>query len=131
MAFKNCALEDDELREYTLTLWPRSGEKYTPSGGTIDRENDIRLFNYGNGSYREESDCYQFIFDFKGIVLNIDIRIEIKGDNEYYYLNKIEGDCPVNKKKIKQALREALKVYGNRIALLLGEDESDKIIMKF
>lgn len=47
--------------------------KKTPEGGIIDRENEIRLFCYGNGPFREAYNEYQFIFDYKGVVRNINI----------------------------------------------------------
>ena len=69
MGFVNCALEESERRTYRT---PRMRQDMVFGGGTIDRENDVRLFCYANGPVREPSDIYSFVFDYKGEVFDID-----------------------------------------------------------
>ncbi len=106
MGFVNCALEESERRVYRTT---RMDKERVFGGGTIDRENDVRLFCYANGPVREQSNFYSFIFDYRGEVL----------DTEFYktWLNHdtIEwrmtySDKELNEKQLK-SLREAMKVY--------------------
>ena len=125
MAFQIYKLNEVERREYILTLWPRLG------GGIIDCENDIRLFYYGNGSYREASNEYQFIFDYKGIAMNVNVRLVYDGDDAHYSLIELKGNVNFNSDEIMPSLREAIKAYGNRRFLRYGEDLSDKIYIDF
>ena len=121
MAFKRYRFkEDDELRTYTLTMSPRNGEIITPKGGIVDCENDVRLYCYGNGPYREPCDEYQFIFDYKGIALNVNIAEKIKGDDIYYKLLEIDKKEEVLiTEEMKEALRDAIRFYGT---VKYGED---------
>ena len=131
MAFKIYKLNEEERREYILTLWPRFGERFKPNGGIIDFENDIRLFYYGNGSYMEASDEYQFVFDYKGIAINVNIRLNYDGDDAHYSLIELKGNVNYNIDEIMPPLREAIRAYGNRKHLRYGEDLSDKIYIDF
>lgn len=112
MAFKNCKLSDDELRKYEPG-YPWLQKEFIPTGGTIDRENDIRLFKYGNGPVREPSDLYQFIFDYKGTPLKVQLRQELKGNDVYWRNCQIEcvNDFKYDYDEVKQVLRDAMKVY--------------------
>ena len=47
MGFVNRMLEEDERKEYVLD-YPSKGIRGKFIGGTIDDENDVRLFNYAN-----------------------------------------------------------------------------------
>lgn len=118
MAFENCRLDDDEKRTYHPGYpWQEwlHGE-FMPGAGTIDRENDIRLFNYGNGPVDEPSDLFQFIFDYKGIPLKVEFRQALKDWDVYWYGGYIEPDkvFPYDIKDIMQALHDAMKVYAYR-----------------
>ena len=109
MGFVNRMLEENEIREYVLA-YPRKGIKGGFRGGTIDTENDVRLFRYANGSIgkMEPCDIYSFVFDYKGKVFYIDLRQEISGNDVHWYLA-----CDVSRFNSEQlqSLREALKVY--------------------
>lgn len=115
MAFENCRLNDDEKRSYDPGYpWQEwlHGE-FMPGVGTIDRENDIRLFKYGNGPVDEPSDLFQFIFDYKGFPLRVQFRQAVKKDDVYWCDCGIERvkDFPYDYEDVKQSLRDAMKVY--------------------
>ena len=114
MAFHFDKLSENEYRTYTLTMWPRSGEQFTPKGGIIDWDNNIRLFYYGNGPYRSASNEYQFIFDFKGTVMNVNIGKKVEENDLYYSLLQIDGADSINIEDIKPFLREALRLFWER-----------------
>ena len=111
MAFNTSALEEKERRTYSITMWPRKGEIITPKAGIIDSENDIRLFCYGNGQYREASDEYQFIFDYKGIVMNVNVGEKIKELDVYYSLIEIDGEKELITEEMKKSLSDAIRFY--------------------
>ncbi len=75
MGFVNRMLEENEIKEYVLE-YPGKGNKAKAIGGTIDKENDVKLFCYANGpsGKREPSDIYSFIFDYKGKVYYVHLR---------------------------------------------------------
>ncbi len=107
MGFVNRKLEENEVREYVLG-YPDDGKRMAYRGGTIDTENDVRLFCYANGPIMEPSDIYSFIFDYKGKIFYIDLRQELSGNDVHWYL-----DCDIshfNSEQL-QSLREAMKVY--------------------
>ena len=131
MAFKAYTLKEIERRTYTLTMWPRTGEIITPKGGIIDYDNDIRLFYYGNGPYREASKEYQFIYDYKGTVMNINIAEEIKDNDIYYSLIEIEGTGSLDVNDIKSSLSEAICLFGYRRYFINEEFMKDKIHTDF
>lgn len=115
MAFENCRLSDDELRKYDPGYpWQEwlHGE-FMPGAGTIDRENDIRLFKYGNGPVDEPSDLFQFIFDYKGIPLKVESK-KVLGEHDVYWrgcsIERVK-DFPYDYEDVKQALRDAMTVY--------------------
>ena len=114
MAFQFCELDESEQREYTLTMFPHYGDKRKPGGGIIDFENDIRLCYYGNGPYTEPCDEYQFIFDYKGTAMNINIHQKIEGNDIYYSLIAVEGNGQLCIDEIKPSLREAIRLFGIR-----------------
>ena len=121
MAFKRYRFkEDDELRTYTLTMSPRNGEIITPKGGIVDCENDIRLYCYGNGPYREPSNEYQFIFDYKGVAMNVNVGKRVEDYGVYYKLIEIDKKEEVEiTGEMKEALGDAIRVYGT---IQYGED---------
>ncbi len=111
-------LNENELRSYDPGYPWQSwlhGE-FIPDAGTIDRENDIRLFNYGNGPVDEPSDLYQFIFDYKGIPLKVESKQVLKDWDVFWRGCSIEQveDFPYDYADVKQALRDAMKVYAYR-----------------
>ena len=114
MAFVNRKLEENEIREYVLK-WPREGVKARRNGGTIDDENNVRLFCYGNGetNKREPSDYYQFVFDYKGKVYFIELRRKLAVGDVVFWEDGGRYDWTVNRltEEQKQSLREAMKVY--------------------
>ena len=112
MAFRICTLDESEKREYTLTMFPRYGEKLRPNGGIIDSENDIRLFYYGNGPFREPCSEFQFIFDYKGVAMNINIFEKIKDNDIYYSIIEVKGNGQLSIDEIKPSLRDAIRIYG-------------------
>lgn len=117
MAFVNDFLKEEERREYTLG-WPYSGKIVRFGVGVIDRERDIRLFQYANGPIMEPSDIYSFIFDYKGKVIDIDLQMvfdENDGNTVYWYLNSklnIPESIEEEQLNVIQALREAIEAYG-------------------
>ena len=130
MAFQICKLDELEKREYTITMFPRFGEKLKPNGGIIDFENDIRLFYYGNGPYSEPCNEYQFIFDYKGVAMNINISEKVIKNDIYYSLLKVEGNGQLCIDEIKPFLRDAISIYGtNKYAF--SEENSDMIHFNF
>ena len=107
MGFVNRKLEENEVREYVLSH-PKYGKKMAYRGGTIDAENDVRLFCYGNGPIMEPSDIFSFIFDYKGKVYYVDLKKKISEHVVHWYLA-----CDIshfNSEQL-QSLREAMKVY--------------------
>ena len=131
MAFQICKLEETEKREYTLTMFPRCGEKLKPDGGIIDFENNIRLFYYGNGPYRESCGEYQFIFDYKDTAMNINIGKKIAENDVYYSLIEVQNNGQVNVDEIKPFLREAIRIFGIHKFASNIEDNSDMIHINF
>ena len=107
MGFVNRKLEENEVREYVLSH-PKYGKKMAYRGGTIDAENDVRLFCYGNGPIMEPSDIFSFIFDYKGKVYYVDLKKKISEHVVHWYLA-----CDIshfNSEQL-QSLREAMRVY--------------------
>ena len=60
MAFVNDKLREEERKEYNIPYTSKVKSFY---GGTIDRENDIKLFLLSNGPVMEPSDKFTFVFD--------------------------------------------------------------------
>ena len=110
MGFVNRKLEENEIREYVLD-YPRKGKKAKFVGGTIDTENDVRLFYYANGPIgkMEPCDIYSFVFDYKGKVffINLKEKLLIKNDVHWYLACDVSH---FNSEQL-QSLREAMKVY--------------------
>lgn len=132
MSFKNCKLNDDELREYTPG-YPYMGKVFIPKDGTIDRENDMRLFKYGNGPISEPSDLYQFIFDYKGTPLKVQFRQALKDWNVYWCDCQIVcvNDFKYDYDDVKQALRDAMKVYAYGGYIFMEKNEKCTIHVQF
>ncbi|MBP0967600.1 MAG: hypothetical protein J5722_08195, partial [Oscillospiraceae bacterium] len=130
-AFQICKLDESEKREYTLTMFPHFGEKLRPDGGIIDFENDIRLFYCGNGPYRESSNAYQFVFDYKGIAMNISISEKIVENDIYYSLLEVQGNGQLCIDEMKPFLREAIRIYGNQKYASHDSENSDRIHISF
>ncbi|MGN0317083.1 MAG: hypothetical protein ACI4E1_04010 [Lachnospira sp.] len=109
MGFVNRKLEEDEIREYVLA-YPRKGVKAAFRGGTIDTENDVRLFCYANGpkGKMEPCDIYSFVFDYKGKVYYINLRKKTSEHVVHWY-----SACDLVHFNSEQlhSLREAIKVY--------------------
>ena len=118
MGFVNCALEESERRSYRTS---RMRQDMAFLGGTIDRENDVRLFCYANGPVREPSDVYSFVFDYKGEVFDIDfVKCWIK-DNTIQW-TKLPTNKKLNEEQL-ESLREAMKVFA-----VIGYDISPKVM---
>ena len=109
MGFVNRKLEENEIREYVLRD-PYEGIKGGFRGGTIDTENDVRLFCYANGEIgkMEPCDVYSFVFDYKGKVYYINLRKKISEHVVHWYL---ACDLRHFNSEQLQSLREAMKVY--------------------
>ena len=106
MAFVNDELRDEERKEYSI---PYTKKKKAFYGGTIDRENDIKLFYLSNGPVMEPSNKYKFIFDYKGAVKYPTLVKVVKDYDVTWYLFHSDG---LDKDPAAiQALREAFKVY--------------------
>ena len=121
MGFVNCALEESERRTYRT---PRMSQDMVFGGGTIDRENDVRLFCYANGPVREPSDIYSFIFDYKGEIFDVDFYQSWLNhdtiDWRMMYTNK-----ELNEEQL-ESLREAMKVFA-----FIGYDRCRKVMDHF
>lgn len=135
MPFFNCELNQNEFREYEPG-YPFMGKAFIPYGGTIDRKNDLRLFKYGNGPLREPSNNFQFIFDYKGTPLKIQLK-RILNDNYVHWSNcfiehveKFEYDY----EDVIRALRDAMKVYaytGYSTSALMKMNEQVTVHIEF
>ena len=120
MGFVNCALEESERRTYRT---PRMRKDMVFWGGTIDRENDVRLFCYANGPVREPSDVYSFVFDYKGEVFDIDfVQYWPKHDTIQWILH---AKKKLNEEQL-ESLREAMKVFA-----VIGYDSCRKVMDRF
>ena len=118
MGFVNCALEESERRSYRTS---RMNKAMAFGGGTIDRENDVRLFCYANGPVREPSDIYSFVFDYKGEVFDIDfVKCWIKHNTIQW--TKLPANKKLNEEQL-ESLREAMKVFA-----VIGYDISPKVM---
>ena len=121
MGFVNCALEESERRTYHISNLHRD---MAFGGGTIDLENDVRLFCYANGPVREPSDIYSFLFDYKGEVFDIDFYQSWLNhdtvDWRMMYTNK-----ELNEEQL-ESLREAMKVFA-----FIGYDRCQKVMDHF
>ncbi len=110
MGFVNRMLEENERREYVLG-YPSKGKRGAFRGGTIDDENDVRLFNYANGprGKREPCDIYSFVFDYKGKVYYVHLRQEVPCGNDVHWYSA----CDMSDFNSEQlhSLRDAMKVY--------------------
>ncbi len=121
MGFVNCALEKSERRSYETS---RMDDAMAFGGGTIDRENDVRLFCYANGPVREPSNVYSFVFDYKGEVFDIDfVQYWPKHDTVRWI--KLHSNKDLNEEQLK-SLREAMKVF-----VVTGYDISPKVMKAF
>jgi len=126
MKFELRKFSEEEIREYNVI---DSDNKYAPEGGIADMENDVRLLFYKKKIVMEPDNRYCFIFDYKGIAISITIKEYAEGNNIIYDL--VGTDKLLNEEERKN-LREAVKVYGNRIFYVTGrKDKSDKIIINF
>ncbi len=106
MGFVNCALEESERRSYETS---RMDKTMAFGGGTIDRENDVRLFCYANGPVREPSDIYSFVFDYKGEVFDIDFyQTWVNHDTVDWRVMTTNKDLS---KEQLESLRKAMKVF--------------------
>ena len=128
MAFQYYEFKEDEIREYTLTMWPRDGEKIIPEDGRVDIDNDVRLFLYGNGPEMDPCDEYQFIFDYKGTAMNINIEEKVIENDVYYTLLNIKVIDSLNRDKILPALREAIIFWADKKWNIFGEYDPDSFI---
>ncbi len=110
MGFVNRMLEENERREYVLS-YPYEGDRGAFIGGTIDDENDVRLFNYANGpsGKREPCDIYSFVFDYKGKVYYVHLRQEVPCGNDVHWYSACDLSG-FNSEQL-QSLRDAMKVY--------------------
>ena len=121
MGFVNCALEESERRTYRT---PRMSQDMVFGGGTIDRENDVRLFCYANGPVREPSDIYSFVFDYKGEVFDIEfVKHWLKHDAVRWI--KLHSNKELSEEKL-ESLREAMKVFA-----VIGYDRCRKVMDHF
>ena len=121
MGFVNCALEESERRTYRT---PGMRKDMVFWGGTIDRENDVRLFCYANGPVREPSDIYSFVFDYKGEVFDIDFYQSWLNHDTVDWKIKY-SDKDLNKEQL-ESLREAMKVFA-----VIGYDSCRKVMDRF
>ncbi len=112
MGFVNRMLEEDERREYVLD-YPSKGIRGKFIGGTIDDENDVRLFNYANGhkGKMEPCDIYSFVFDYKGKVFFVHLRQRIPCGNDVHWSFASNSDKNKFTESEIMFLREAMKVY--------------------
>ena len=118
MGFVNCALEESERRTYRT---PSMRQDMVFWGGTIDRENDVRLFCYANGPVREPSDIYSFVFDYKGEVFDIDFGQNWPKHDTVRWI-KLHTNKKLNEEQL-ESLREAMKVFA-----VIGYDISPKVM---
>ena len=121
MGFVNCALEESERRTYRT---PGMRKDMVFWGGTIDRENDVRLFCYANGPVMEPSDIYSFLFDYKGEVFDIDFYQSWLNHDTVDWKIKY-SDKDLNKEQL-ESLREAMKVFA-----VIGYDSCQKVMDRF
>ena len=131
MAFQYYEFKEDEKREYTPTIWSYVGKKIIPEGGIVDIENDFRLIPYGNGPAMEPCDEFQFIFDYKGTAMNINIEEKVIENDVYYTLLNIKVIDSLNRDKILPALREAIIFWAKEQWNMFGEDNTDFIHIEF
>ena len=121
MGFVNCALEESERRTYRT---PGMRKDMVFWGGTIDRENDVRLFCYANGPVMEPSDVYSFVFDYKGEVFDINFyQSWLNHDTVDWKIMSTNKD--LNKEQL-ESLREAMKVFA-----VIGYDSCRKVMDHF
>ena len=121
MEFVNCALEESERRTYETS---RMNKAMAFGGGTIDRENDVRLFCYANGPVREPSDIYSFVFDYKGEVFDIDFGQNWPKYDTVRWI-KLHTNKKLNEEQL-ESLREAMKVFA-----FIGYDRCRKVMDHF
>ncbi len=121
MEFVNCALEESERRTYETS---RMNKAMAFGGGTIDRENDVRLFCYANGPVREPSDIYSFVFDYKGEVFDIDFGQNWPKHDTVRWI-KLHTNKKLNEEQL-ESLREAMKVFA-----FIGYDRCRKVMDHF
>ena len=121
MGFVNCALEESERRSYETS---RMDKAMAFGGGTIDRENDVRLFCYANGPVMEPSDVYSFVFDYKGEVFDIDFYQSWLNHDTVDWKIKY-SDKDLNKEQL-ESLREAMRVFA-----VIGYDSCRKVMDRF
>lgn len=126
MHFVNRKLEEYERREYTVD-YPRE-EIIWFSGGTIDAENNVKLFLYatwltGATDLPDESQkgLHYFIFDYKGVAWSIVLRQIFPYPGEWTLKWKLEYNSILREEEL-YALAEALKVFA-----VDGYDSSDAI----
>ena len=118
MGFVNCALEESERRTYETS---RMNKAMAFGGGTIDLENDVRLFCYANGPVREPSDIYSFVFDYKGEVFDVDFVQHWPKHDTVRWI-KLRSIKDLNEEQL-ESLREAMKVFA-----FVGYDRCRKVM---
>jgi len=122
MGFVNRELKENEKRQYQLE-YPRCNLKfrdkiYKFDGGTIDDENDIRIFIYGDAmisgpDYRELNDQHikYGLMDYKNEVLYFTVRKTYRnGDDVYWSIDQKEWLSELDAEKIN-ILKDALYIY--------------------
>lgn len=122
MSFVNRELEESEQREYILkhTSHPYRdpSHRITFSGGTIDDENDVRLFIYGDArgvgpDFVEITDLQikYGLMDYKGEVFFFKVRQKYVQWEVHWSVDYPSWLRELGDEKIEY-LREALRAYG-------------------
>lgn len=129
MSFENRILKEEEKRNYIVTE-DNKQEQVRFRVGTIDAENDIRLFWIGRvGDWMEPSTTSRFLYDYKGKVFELVMKYEIIGPRDISW-KCIEGVERLNQEQ-REGLRQAFYTYKKHGFNMMEYEEKITVKVEF
>jgi|GEM_PF-3497210 len=108
--YKNMELNVRDIREYNID-YPEEGTKFSPSCGTINEKKNMSLFRY-DGPSEEGKDTQMFVFDYNGVVVLAEMKMELARGEVHWYLVNLQTKSAVSMTDVTEELRDAMTEYG-------------------
>lgn len=128
MAYVNERVPKEEARGYMIPNY----KEIVPFSWTIDREKDIKLFDYWTNI--DEPDEMYFALVWKEVIIKVILKQEFVGDYTVQWSLKsmsIPKGCYLSKEQVLLELREALKEYGAFGYMIIKRTVKTEIICNF